>query len=238
MILDIALIVLTLAVIFIGYKVGFLTTFVKLASMVSGIIVAFLLTEPVTNKVCEWGWDDGISDNIYNNITSADAFQEYYANGGGQAGISAILTELGIPEFLSEFVAGELISNIDAEGAARAVSEGISRAASMVVVFIGLLIFSSLFFFILKLVIKALRKTVGLIRILDGLLGVVFFLLVFLILLYIGLLVVSLVMQSLPPDHGFVMFMKEQLKIGSEEFGIVKYLYENNLIGNIVGLLL
>ena len=66
MILDIALIVLTLAVIFIGYKVGFLTTFVKLASMVSGIIVAFLLTEPVTNKVCEWGWDDGISNNIYN----------------------------------------------------------------------------------------------------------------------------------------------------------------------------
>ncbi len=238
MILDIVFIILILSVIFAGYKVGFLTTFVKMTSMVSGIVIAILFTEPLTNKVCEWGWDDGISQNIYENITTADAFKEYYANGGGEAGLSAILEELGLPEFLSDFVAGALNDNVDVAGAAQAVSDGISRAAMMVIVFIFLLIFSSVAFFVIKIVVKLLRKTVGVIRLIDGLLGIVFFVLVFMIVLYVGLLVISIVMQSLSPDHGFVEFMKSQLKLGTDEFGLVKYFYENNFIGNIIGLLL
>lgn len=236
MILDVAFIILILAVAILGYKVGFITTFIKMTSMIGGLILAILLTTPITDLVCDRGLDDPISNNIYENITSAEAFQEYYANGGGEDGISAILTELGIPEFLSDFVAHEFICNVDAEGAARAVSEGMSRAFASVVIFLALLIFSSLLFFVLKIVIKLLRKAVGLFRIIDGLLGMVFSLIIFLLVLYVGLLITSLVIQSLPADHGFVEFMHEQLKMGSNEFGIVKYFYENNFIGNIINL--
>ena len=69
MILDIAFIILILAVAILGYKVGFITTFIKMTSMIGGLILAILLTTPVTDLVCDRGLDDPISNNIYENIT-------------------------------------------------------------------------------------------------------------------------------------------------------------------------
>ena len=69
MILDIILILLILIVAIIGYKVGFISTLLKLASAVLGIIIAICLTQPVTNLVIESDLDNPMHEKIYSNIT-------------------------------------------------------------------------------------------------------------------------------------------------------------------------
>ena len=237
MILDIILIALFLIVAIIGYKVGFLTTLLKLTSALSGIIIAICFTEPVTNLAIEWELDNSIEQTVYTNITTSDAFKAYTEGGAGVIGIDNLLQELGLPSFISNFVASKIVDSVDPLEIATSISQSISYVFMFIIVFLILLIFSSLAFFILKLIVKSIRKSVGVFRVLDGIVGIAFYLLIFMLIIYIAFLVISLILQSAPPDSGFVLFMEEQLHLNDEEFGIAKYIYKNNMLGNFLGLI-
>ena len=237
MILDIIIVLLILAVGYLGYKIGFLTALVKITSTLSGIIIALVFGRPVTNLFVNWGFGDWITERAYNNIISSDAFYAYTEGGEGVKGVSHLLQQLGLPSFISNFIAPGIVESIDPLEAARGIAEGISYVFLFIFTFIGLMIFSSLIFFILKLCVKGIRKAVGFIRVLDGILGVVFFLLIFVILLYIAFMIISLILQSSSPDSGFASFIIKQLHLDDDRFGIAKYFYKNNVIGNFFGLL-
>ncbi len=237
MILDIILIALFLIVVIIGYKVGFLTTLLKLTSALSGIIIAICFTEPVTNLAIEWELDNSIEQTIYTNITTSDAFKAYTEGGTGVEGINNLLQELGLPSFISNFVASKIVDSVDPLEIATSISQSVSYVFMFIIVFLILLIFSSLAFFILKLIVKSIRKSVGVFRVLDGIVGIAFYLLIFMLIIYIAFLVISLILQSAPADSGFVLFMEEQLHLNDEEFGIAKYIYKNNMLGNFLGLI-
>lgn len=237
MILDIILILLIIIVGVIGYKVGFLTTLIKLTSALSGLIIAICLTKPITTVAVDWGLDSAMEEQIYQNITSSEAFLKYTEEGAGVDGINSLLQELGIPPFVSGFVAGGIVESIDANQIARSIADGVSYVFVFIIVFLILLLFSSIIFWLLKLFVKSAREKVGFIRILDGSLGVIFFLLIFLVILYLLFLILSLILQGAPHDSDFVRFFVDQLHLEDGQFGIAKYLYENNLIGNFFGLL-
>ena len=181
MILDIILIALFLIVAIIGYKVGFLTTLLKLTSALSGIIIAICFTEPVTNLAIEWELDNSIEQTIYTNITTSDAFKAYTEGGAGVEGIDNLLQELGLPSFISNFVASKIVDSVDPLDIATSISQSVSYVFMFIIVFLILLIFSSLAFFILKLIVKSIRKSVGVFRVLDGIVGIAFYLLIFML---------------------------------------------------------
>ena len=237
MILDIILILLCIIIAIIGYKVGFLTTVLKITSAISGIIIAIWLTKPVTNMVVDLNWDSAIENRIYENITTSDVFIKYTESGEGVAGVTALLEELGVPSFLSGFIASGIVDTVNPTEVALKISEGISYVFVFIITFLALLIFSSLIFLILKLIVKGVRKSVGFFRVLDGILGVVFYSLIFILVIYIAFLIISLILQGVDQNSGFYQFMMEQLHLEDDKFGIAKYLYENNLIGNFFGLL-
>ncbi len=237
MILDLILIALFLIVAIIGYKVGFLTTLLKLTSALSGIIIAICFTKPVTNLAIEWGLDDSIEQTVYTNITTSDAFIAYTEGGAGVEGVNNLLQELGLPSFIANFVAGSLADAVDPLEIATSISQGVSYVFVFIIVFLLLLIFSSLAFFILKLLVKSIRKSVGVFRVLDGIVGIMFYLLIFMLIVYIAFLIISLILQSSAPDSGFVLFMEEQLHLDDEEFGLAKYIYKNNMLGNFLSLI-
>jgi uncharacterized membrane protein required for colicin V production len=226
-----------LIVVIIGYKVGFLTTLLKLTSALSGIIIAICFTEPVTNLAIEWELDNSIEQTVYTNITTSDAFKAYTEGGTGVEGINNLLQELGLPSFISNFVASKIVDSVDPLEIATSISQSVSYVFMFIIVFLILLIFSSLAFFILKLIVKSIRKSVGVFRVLDGIVGIAFYLLIFMLIIYIAFLVISLILQSAPADSGFVLFMEEQLHLNDEEFGIAKYIYKNNMLGNFLGLI-
>lgn len=237
MILDIILIVLFLIIAIIGYKVGFLTTVLKIASAISGIIIAIWLTKPVTNMVVEANWDSAIESRIYTNITTSDVFLKYTEGGEGVTGITALLEELGVPSFLSGFIASGIVDTINPTEVATKIADSLSYVFVFIITFVALLIFSSLIFLLLKLIVKGARKSVGFFRVLDGIFGIVFYLLIFVIIIYIAFLIISLILQGVDQNGEFYKFMMEQLHLEDDKFGIAKYLYENNLIGNFFGLL-
>lgn len=234
MLFDILLIALAVLFIFIGYKVGFLATFVKIASILSGLILAFLLTKPTANLACDMGLDNGISNNIYNNITSSEEFQNIQGS-EGTLKMADLLEELGFPKFVSKFAAKEILNSQDPFVAARSVADAISRACMCVIIFIILLICSSLIFKLIKILMKSLRKSVKFIRIIDGVLGIIFYLFLLLFLIYVMLLIISIIIQSSSLDSSFVQFLRGQLKLDSNKFGITKYFYEHNILGNLLG---
>lgn len=238
MILDIILIVLVIIIGIIGYKVGFLTTLIKLTSALSGLIIALCLTEPITNIAVDWGLDNSIEERVYENITTSEAFLRYTEGGEGVEGINNLLQDLGIPSFISGFLAEGISGMVDPIEIAKEISSGVSYVFVFVIVFVFLLIFSSLIFWILKMVVKSVRKKVGFFRVIDGIFGIVFYILIFMIILYLAFLIISLALQSADPNSDFVKFFTEQLHLNDDTFGIAKYFYQNNIIGNFFGLLL
>ena len=237
MILDIILILLFILIGFIGYKVGFLTTLLKLTSAFSGIIIAVCLTKPITNVVVDWGWDSAMESKIYNNIITSDVFVAYTEGGEGVAGITQLLQELGIPPFISGFVAAGIVDSVNPLEIAANIADGVSYVFTFIITFVFLLIFSSLIFLILKLIVKSVRKAVGFVRVFDGILGIIFYSLMFVLVIYIVFLVISIILQGSDATSGFVIFMNEQLHLDDDNFGIAKYLYQNNVIGNFFALL-
>lgn len=237
MILDLILVLLIVIVVVIGYKVGFLTTLIKLTSALSGLIIAICFTKPLTNIVVEWGWDNAIEEKVYTNITSSEAFLAYTENGEGVEGLTGLLEELGLPPFISMFVAEGIVDGVNPLEIARTIASSVSYVVVFLIMFVGLLLFSSLIFLILKLIVKAVRKSVGFIRVLDGILGAIFYFLMFVLILNLAFLIISLVIQGADQNSGFAEFFNEQLHLNDDKFGLAKYFYENNLIGNLFGLL-
>ena len=237
MILDIIIIVLFLIIVIIGYKVGFLTTLLKLTSALSGIIIALCLTKPVTNLVVDAGWDSAMEEKIYTNITTSEVFIAYTEGGEGVNGINNLLQELGIPSFMSGFIASGIADSVNPTELARSIADGVSYVFTFIITFFSLLIFSSLIFLILKLVVKSVREAVGFVRVIDGILGIVFYSLIFVLIIYIAFLIISLILQGAAPDGEFAKFFAEQLHLEDDKFGVAKYLYQNNMIGNFFGLL-
>lgn len=237
MILDLIIILLFIIVAVVGYKIGFLATLVKLTSTLSGIIIAICFTKPITNVAVSWGLDNAIEERVYENITTSEAFLAYTEAGAGVEGLSTLLQELGIPAFMSGVVAGGIVNSVDPLEIARGISSGISYVLLFIIVFVGLLIFSSIGFLILKLFVKAVRKSVGFIRVTDGVIGIIFYFMMFMLILYIAFIIVSLMLQSAPADSDFVIFFEEQLHLNDDKFGLAKYIYKNNMIGNFLGLI-
>ena len=237
MVLDIILILLFIIIGFIGYKVGFLATLIKITSIFSGLIIAICLAQPVTDLVTNWGWDSAMENTIYTNITTSDVFVAYTEGGEGVTGIDQLLQELGIPSFVSGFVAEGIVGSVDPLEVARGIADGVSYVFTFIITFVALLIFSSLIFLILKLVVKSVRKAVGFIRVVDGIFGIIFYLFMLTIVIYIVFLIISIILHGADQSGGFVTFMNEQLHLHDDNFGIAKYFYENNVIGNFFGLL-
>ena len=236
-ILDLILIALLLIICFIGYKVGFLVTLVKIASGISGLILAILLVKPAANMATDANWDHQLETNIYNNITTSEAFLKYSEAGAGEEGLSILIEELGIPKFISDIISHKIVDSVNPEDIALSIADNVSYIVVCVISFFVLLIFSSLFFFILKKIVQGTRKSVGLFRFIDGVLGIGFYAISYIFFLYLGFCILYLIIPALPQDGSFVLFINEQLHLDNEQFGIAKYLYQENIIRNFFELI-
>lgn len=235
MILDIILCVLCLVVLIIGYKVGFLKRFIKIANVLGGGIIALLLASPFANLLGSMGLQKSISSNILSNIESTDAYLVFTNAADKEAAVSKFIESLGFPNFLADIIAGGVSNSIDAAEVATSIADSITKVILLVISFILLLILATLLMWILKLIINLLR-TNFVIRLADGILGVAFSFILFIVGTYLVLLLLSVGLQIPAIDNAIGGFIRDQLHLGTNEFGITKYLYENNIIGNILKL--
>lgn len=236
MILDIILIVILIAFAFIGYKIGLIPTLLKLASGISGLFVALVFTRTTADTAINMGLADGLENTILDNVVNNSAYQTYLEGGKGEAGLNFLLNELGIPSFVSKLISSSLASSFDPENVANVISSAITYAIVLVISFILLLLLSTLIFWLVKKFFKGLRK-ITVIRVCDGILGIVFYIFIYIVIMYVLLFILQLVLQALPPDNSFSEFIFSQLHLEDDVFGLAKHLYENNIIENIFGLI-
>jgi len=230
-ILDIILVALLLLFLFIGYKVGFVRVIIKIASIFSGLIAAILLTSTVTNLVFGWGVMNGVATKIADKVAANETFQSYFAEGGGEAGTSAVLEAVGFPKFLANLISRSVDTPAGtAEAAALEIGNGISKVILTVIVFFVLLLGMSLIFWLIKVLFGKLRESIGLLRIIDGILGAALFACIFFIIADIFFTVVAIKIDS---TNQFIVWINTQLHLGDEKFGIAKYVYNHNVIKNI-----
>lgn len=237
MILDLVLVGLLLILCFIGYKIGFLVTLVKIASGISGLILAFLLAKPAANIATDRNLDLKLETNIYNNITSSEAFVKYSEAGGGEAGLSILIEELGIPKFISNLISNKIVDSVNPTDIALSIANNISYIVVCVIAFFALLIFSSFFFFILKKIVQGTRRSIGLFRFIDGVLGIGFYAISYIFFLYFSFWILYLVLPIIPQDTSFVIFMTKELHLDDNKFGVAKYFYKENVIRNFIELI-
>lgn len=237
MILDILLVLLLILVLFIGYKVGFLTRFLKMASTVLGLVFAVLFCGEFAKFLAYVGVQAPIQEKIYQNIITDDAFQTFQDSEHTAETLSHFFKELGLPKFIADVAGSGLSEQLQPLDIAHSVSQSIAHIVVVFLAFLILLIGGTLIVWVLKQVVKLLRKGVPLFRVVDGILGIVFSAALYFLVLYLLLFLLSLYLQLGTQDGMIEKFICGQLKMDSNQFGLAKYFYENNILGNLLKLI-
>lgn len=221
-IIDIILIILFLVALIIGAKKGFLEKFRHLATGLIALIIAILFARQFADMLIGNGvFKESIYNNVYNNIITSEAF----ANGQDA---TSILTSLGFPSIIASYLASGIPADINI---ASSLANSVYNLFMVIISFAILLVGCWILSYIIKLLIKLLRNNI-IIRIVDGLLGVILYGFLAICAIYIIFFIISLIIQ-IPGLEGFRDFITVDMQLNnSDEFRISKYFYENNILIN------
>ena len=221
-IIDIILIILFLVSLIIGAKKGFLEKFRHLATGLIALIIAILFARQFADMLIGNGvFKESIYNNVYNNIITSEAF----ANGQDA---TSILTSLGFPSIIASYLASGIPADINI---ASSLANSVYNLFMVIISFAILLVGCWILSYIIKLLIKLLRNNI-IIRIVDGLLGVILYGFLAICAIYIIFFIISLIIQ-IPGLEGFRDFITVDMQLSNpDEFRISKYFYENNILIN------
>lgn len=221
-IIDIILIILFLVALIIGAKKGFLEKFRHLATGLIALIIAILFARQFADMLIGNGvFKESIYNNVYNNIITSEAF----ANGQDA---TSILTSLGFPSIIASYLASGIPVDLNI---ASSLANSVYNLFMVIISFAILLVGCWILSYIIKLLIKLLRNNI-IIRIVDGLLGVILYGFLAICAIYIIFFIISLIIQ-IPGLEGFRDFITVDMQLNSpDEFRISKYFYENNILIN------
>lgn len=221
-IIDIILIILFLVALIIGAKKGFLEKFRHLATGLIALIIAVLFARQFADMLIGNGvFKESIYNNVYNNIITSEAF----ANGQDA---TSILTSLGFPSIIASYLASGIPVDLNI---ASSLANSVYNLFMVIISFAILLVGCWILSYIIKLLIKLLRNNI-IIRIVDGLLGVILYGFLAICAIYIIFFIISLIIQ-IPGLEGFRDFITVDMQLNNpDEFRISKYFYENNILIN------
>ena len=111
----------------------------------------------------------------------------------------------------------------------------ITRIFVLVLSFVAVYVGAIILFFILKIIIKLMRK-IKLIKYLDNLLGGAYGFVRAILLISIILLILSLVLNIQSVNDAIGEFVRTDMQLGEDNFRLSKYLYDNNWLKFIINL--
>lgn len=239
---DIVLIILTIILIIVGAKKGFLLKSLNILKKFCGLLVAVLFCVKFANGVFYPLFGNKMNTYFYNNIMSNETF----ASISTQEEAVSTLKTLGIPEFLSNFIINS--QNIDVSNVASNIALNLANLVTTVILvvcaFLTLWLGTKLIFLILKLCAKLLRTSV-IVRVVDGILGICLYLILYYVALQLIMFIVVIITNRTSNMEfiNFIIYDVRGLTSGLGEnyhdrfFSICGWLYTNNFLANLIGLL-
>lgn len=216
-IVDIILVLAVIVFVVIGYTKGFLTKFISLANSLCGFVFSLLFCKRLSDGFTYKIWGDTLTEKFKANIM---------AKNPDVTSTKDLLDKIGLPSFITN----NIDINLDVNNAYYSLGKACATFVCVVISFFILFIGVSVLCFLLKLLVAACRQS-KIIRFLDGILGVLFYL----ILTYLGvcllLFVLTFIMQS-SGLNGVQQWIINDFQLQSDKWRLTKFLYQNNLIGN------
>lgn len=225
-IIDILLILLIILSLFIGFKKGFLKKAIGLIGLFVALAVAFVFCKQLAACFESAGI---IYTPIFNNIKGNVLETEIFQNAGGaDASVSDILVSMGMPRFMANMFAGNISTATTAETIASNIAGFFAHILTVIICFVILFVGVFIVAIILKIVASLLR-TSKVIRILDGILGMVLYFCLMMILVY----VVFAILRALGNYEFFAnaqKFIDVDMKLNEDTFRLSKFFYQHNII--------
>ncbi len=226
--IDIAIIILFLIGLMIGYLVGFGRILIKVASWFGGLIISLIFCNGFANLLNKL-FGKGVYNHFYNKIGSSEAIKNLSEEATAKEGLNAALKEMGIPKFLRGMLSNNLstdsIKSV-ADNICDAFASSITKIIFIIISFFILWIGVGLILFLIKLHVEDLRDYKWF-RVVDGVFGVVVgFALVFVVIQILGYILtladsVDAIMNFITKD------MRLENKSGVP---IARWFYANNWI--------
>ena len=206
----------------LGYARGFINILLGILKSLSSFVISFFLAKPFGNLLYNVGLGNVISRELEKNIFSGKEIFDIVINSENkELVIKKALETVSIPEFLHDIIyriGDNLIGEIE--------TQTVGQLCCIIIGFVVLMLCSGIIFFLLRKVLKQIKK-VRFIRRVDRILGLVVnacFALLLISLVFFGIAAITTVIPS------FNETITELLNLNSNEFSIAKWLYENNLI--------
>lgn len=238
-IIDIVLVLVAIILIIVGYKKGFIKKLISLAGFLVILVFSVMLCGQLSEFMIHHGIIyPSIFDSINGNITSNLADKGLVIE---TLTVGEVLEQgLEIPKFIADVLCNAISSGsseIPAVEAASVIADYLASIIMMVIAFFILLIGTFIIVLVLKLVADALR-TNKLIRFVDGIFGIIFY-----VSIYAAIVCVLFYGLSLVIDLEWFAPAKEWLNVDmmledDSKFRISKAIYESNILKKLLDLIL
>lgn len=228
-IIDIGIVLTVIIFVVIGWKKGFLLKIVEMASGIFGLLGSIILARPFSTVLDKWiGEAVGLKINEYL-LSRTDLFSQ----GLNEVNVRAAFEGMSLPTFMVDWI----VESIDFDQVTLSIIEVVQpfvkSLALLVIAFIVLFFGSMVIFFILKILAK-LVTSIPFIKQVDKVFGALFGLLKVAALIYVLLFVLALLI-TIPAINGLIGdFLAVDMQLGTEQFRLSKWLYDNNVLKQVI----
>ncbi|MBQ9520729.1 MAG: CvpA family protein [Acholeplasmatales bacterium] len=220
--MDVIIVGLAIVAMFIGYLKGFIHKFVVLVGIISAILLGIFFCTSFAYIMKDWGWfypgiHSSIDGAISPNFSSPDINMETLTEAlGGNSFMAWIILSITHPTTVPEVV--------------EAITMLIMKCIAFGIIFLGTFVI----IIILVIVAKVLRKSKG-VRVIDGILGMVFSLVIYTATVSLLLFFLNLIYKY----AGWTdlnNWLDVDMQLTTDSFRLSKWLFNGNLFTFIVSL--
>ncbi|MBN2877123.1 MAG: CvpA family protein [Bacilli bacterium] len=230
-VIDVVIVALVLLFLVLGWKHGFLTKVIEMASSIFGLIASILLARPFSTVLDGW-FGESMRTNIYDYLSGR--ISEILGTQLTQANLPEALAGLGLPDFMANWIVDSIDFNTLTTSITDAVTNLVLSLALLFLAFLILFFGSMIVFWLLKLLAKGITS-IPIIKQVDKILGVLFGALKVGLLIEVLLFILALVINIPAINDLIYPFLDKDMQLSTEEFRLSKYLYDNNILQNIIG---
>lgn len=228
-IIDVAIVIVVIIFLVIGWKSGFLLKVVEMASGIFGLLGSIILARPFANILDGW-IGETISTKVSEYLMSrTDLFSETL----NPENVRAAFDGMSLPTFMVDWIVESIDFNQVTMSIIQAVEPLITSLALLVIAFITLFFGSMIIFFFLKILAK-LITSIPVIKQIDKIFGLLFGFVKVAAIIYILLFILALLITIPGINDAIGPFLAEDMQLGTDQFRLSKWLYDNNILKQLI----
>lgn len=230
-IVDIIMVLGAIIMLIVGFKKGFVTKILSIASIILILIFSFFFAPSLTGYLKEWNIIyPNILESITNNINANLADKGVPADAPTKTLVAVFL---GVPEWIAQFVVNFMGNNIPSETSelVNAVADTLTKWTCNVISFFIIALGIVILIGIVKLIAAIFRQNKAF-RIVDGIFGVILYELIYVAILCVIFLILHFLYKNNVP--GVTEFIKVDFQMETDAFRVSKWFMENNVLKTIV----